>query len=225
MHAAILMHDAADEQLGFLAHRQPQIVVEIGEHGNRRRPGLQRTQVQPLPGEIDHQPVRLRVRQHPPHLLLQHRRFVQFVLGRYVDQLVVGNAAPQEERQARRQLQIADAITFCPDARFSGSASLRNTNSGSANIALQRALDAGIEIPVVAALLVKRHQRFGILRRHRTAERVPCQRIDDLLRARRLFGRIRRPAHKNLLHAGRFIGARRLERPQNLDLAHVRIRT
>ena len=55
--AAIFMHHASDKQLRFLAHGEAQIVVKIGKDRNRRRPVLQGSQIQPLTGEVDHQPV------------------------------------------------------------------------------------------------------------------------------------------------------------------------
>ena len=67
--------------------------------------------IQPLAGEVADQRLGARIGQHPPHLLLQHRRVVQLALrSARSQQLVVGNAAPQEERQPRRQLQVADAM-------------------------------------------------------------------------------------------------------------------
>ena len=48
--------------------------------------------------------------QHAPHLLLEHRRLLELAAARHVEQLVVRNAAPQKERQPRRQLEVADPI-------------------------------------------------------------------------------------------------------------------
>ena len=48
--------------------------------------------------------------QHAARLAFQDRGLVQLVLNRQVQQLVVGNAGPQEKRQARGQLRIADSI-------------------------------------------------------------------------------------------------------------------
>ena len=54
--------------------------------------------------------LRPRVGQHPPHLLLEHVGLAELARARDVEQLVVGDAAPQEERQPRRQLEVADAV-------------------------------------------------------------------------------------------------------------------
>ncbi len=50
------------------------------------------------------------VRQHPAHLLFEDGRLLQPALRRKRDELVVGNAAPEKERQPRRQLEVADAV-------------------------------------------------------------------------------------------------------------------
>ena len=48
---------------------------------------------------------------------LQHGRRVQRALRGHAQQLIVRDAAPQEERQPRRQLEIADAVDRCPARR------------------------------------------------------------------------------------------------------------
>ena len=68
-----------------------------------------------------------------------------------VQQLVVGDAAPQEERQPRRQLEIADAIRRAAARRRPGRCSTRNRNCGLTSTARQRHLDAGVEVRLRAA--------------------------------------------------------------------------
>ena len=48
--------------------------------------------------------------QHPPHLTVERRRPVQRAAGRRVEQLVVRNAAPEEERQPRGEVEVGHAI-------------------------------------------------------------------------------------------------------------------
>ena len=95
---------------GLLPHGLAQIVVEIGEDLRIGRRVLQISQEQPLLGEIVDQGVGALIGQHALHLLLQHGVLVQFSLRRQIQQLVVGRAAPQEERQARSQREIAELI-------------------------------------------------------------------------------------------------------------------
>ena len=100
--------------------------------------------VQPLAGEVVHERLRALVREHPLHLLLQHRRVAERLLHGKRQQLVVRNAAPQEERQPRRQIEIADAIRRIGRA-FGGWLSMRNRNFGLIRMLRMRHLDARFE--------------------------------------------------------------------------------
>ena len=73
-------------------------------------------------------------REHAPHLLLEHGRIAQRSAHRRVQQLVVRNAAPQEERQPRREVEIAEAIRRRRRRRPAGSRSMRNRKLGAARI-------------------------------------------------------------------------------------------
>ncbi len=109
-HVAIFLHHALEEQLGLALEGLPQVVVEIRERGFVRQHALHVAQEQPLLGEIIHQRFGFRIGQHAPHFAIQHRRIFQLALRRHVQQLIVGNAAPQEKRKPRRQIQIAHVI-------------------------------------------------------------------------------------------------------------------
>jgi hypothetical protein len=63
-----------------------------------------------LRGKVGHQRLRTRVGQHPPHLLFERCGISQRAVGRHIDQLVVRDAAPEEERQTGGQLEIADVV-------------------------------------------------------------------------------------------------------------------
>ena len=60
-HGAVFGQDALEEQLGFVLERLPEVVVEIREIVRVRQDVAHIAQLQPLPGEIAHQRVRLRV--------------------------------------------------------------------------------------------------------------------------------------------------------------------
>ena len=81
-----------------------------GSPRSGRIDALQVTQEEPLAGEVRDQRLRFRVRQHAPDLLLQDDGIFEFALRRHIQQFVVRDAAPEEERQARSQFEIADAI-------------------------------------------------------------------------------------------------------------------
>ena len=69
------------------------------------------------------------------HLLLQHGGVLQSASLRKLEQLIVGNAAPQEERQPRGQLEIADRVGLARRRARAGSCSTRNRKSGETSIA------------------------------------------------------------------------------------------
>ena len=82
--------------------------------GNSRMSGVHRVEVaqmQPLRREVGDQVARSRIREHPRDLPLEHGRLVEIASGRQVQQFVVRDAAPQKEREPRRQLEIADRDT------------------------------------------------------------------------------------------------------------------
>ena len=100
-HAAILADHRREEQLGFARHRLPQTLVEIGKQaivGVLDRDEV--AQVEPLPGEILDQCVGPRIGEHPLHLGLEDPGSLELPAARQIEQLIVGNAAPEEERQS-----------------------------------------------------------------------------------------------------------------------------
>ena len=95
--AAILAHDALEEELGLTTERLPEGVVKIGEDALHRDDGVEVAKEQPLTGKVANEGLRSWIRHHPADLTREHRRLAQLTLGRKVQQLIVGNAAPQEE--------------------------------------------------------------------------------------------------------------------------------
>ena len=75
------------------------------------------------------------------------------------DQLVVRDAAPQEERQPRGQLEIGDAIGLARRAPSAGSRSARTRNCGLASSRRSASSMPSSKVAVLAPLLVERHQR------------------------------------------------------------------
>ena len=72
--------------------------------------GLELAQEQPLPGDVVHQRLSARIGQHPARLLLEHRGIGEPAGAGQLQQLIVRNAAPEEEGKSRRQLEIADPV-------------------------------------------------------------------------------------------------------------------
>ena len=124
--AAILADDAVEQQLDFAPHRLTQRIVEVGIEQRQRADALQAAQVQPLAREVDRQRLGPRILQHAPDLLLEHGRILQPALAaRRVISSSSGLRAPEEERQPRREIEIADAIRPARLRRAAGSASMR----------------------------------------------------------------------------------------------------
>jgi hypothetical protein len=109
-HAAILAQDAVDEELCLAAKRLPEVFVEIREQAHVGSHRVEIPQMQPLRREVVHQRARAAVGEHATDLPLQDCRLAQPSGAGQIEQLIVGNAAPQEKGEARRQLEIADPI-------------------------------------------------------------------------------------------------------------------
>src|SRR5262249_27416002 len=108
--APILADDAVDEEFRFPPKGRSQVVVEIGEQTKVRRDGIQVARMQPLNGEVGRQIARPVVREQTSHLLFVNVGLSQLLSLSQVQQLVVGNAAPQKERQTRREVEVADRV-------------------------------------------------------------------------------------------------------------------
>src|SRR5262249_55565973 len=102
--------DAVENQFSLALERLAQIVVEVRIHEEVGIPVLQFPQVKPLPGEVCYQRLRSLILQHAADLLLQNGWIFQLALFRDGQNLVIGNAAPNEEGQPRCQFQIADSM-------------------------------------------------------------------------------------------------------------------
>src|SRR5262249_46229441 len=107
----VFPQDALEEELGFATEITPEIFPEIREQELVGRRTLQRPQLQPLTSEVVRQAFGPRVGQHPLNLMLEDAGLAKGALDSRVQQLLVGNAAPEEERQARRELQVAHLVS------------------------------------------------------------------------------------------------------------------
>src|SRR5262249_45921187 len=107
--------------------------------------------------KVGGQRLRFRVGEHTSDLLLEHSRRMKPPLRCLVYQLIVRNAAPQEERKPRGQFEITDAI-YGPGGgirriRFDVKHELRARQDP-----LQRNLNGLIEAPCPASRLKERKQ-------------------------------------------------------------------
>ena len=142
------------------------------------------------PVKFVHQRVGARIRDHAPHLRLEHARRAQPAGDRQVQQLVVRNAAPQEERQPARQLEIADPMRRADRRRLAGSCSERNRNDGLVRIRARPArMPASKSPPAVALLAVERQRRVDVRLHDRPPERAARHSGEDLRRRKALPAR------------------------------------
>ena len=151
-------------------------------------------QVQPLPGEVRDERFGSLVGQHALNLLLQHDRILQPAAFGEIEQLIVGNAAPQEKRQTRRELEVGDTVYVCfarlARRSFSGGGILFDAEQeirrdehrleGTLNPASKSAWQA-------SSLFIERKQRLNVGRSDRAPERAACERRENRLRARRFL--------------------------------------
>ena len=207
-HAAILADDAVEEQRGLALEGLTQIVVEVKEQFRAGPEPGHIADVKPLAGEVAHQRLRARVGEHPPHLLVEHDRIPERLLLRDVQQLVIRDAAPQEERQTRRQLEVGDAIRRI---RRDG---LRLTLEAEQKLradedAANRQFEARLKACLSRAIAVPGQRDLKIVVGNGPSIGAPRERRDDLPGAGGLVGGRRGLADEQPAAAGRIVDRRR----------------
>src|SRR5207247_5346097 len=219
---AVLADDAPGEELGFPVERLAQVVVEV-----RKRLGIRRhvphvPQEEPLPGEVVHERAGAVVGEEPAHLLLQHLRMPQLASDRDVEQFVVRNAAPDEEGQARGQLDVAEPI------RDGGRGLWRILFDSEQEVdrdqnPSKRRLDAALEAALSPSRVIEREKRLNLVVAQRPAVCTASEPLENARRAGLLFGRPLRRAHENPAPAWRVAGTSRRMRTSSVDVVDGRI--
>ena len=87
-----------------------QIVVEVRKQPAIRRDGVEIAQVEPLLGEVRDERLRARICEHATDFAVQKFRLPEIPARCGIEQRVIRDAAPEEERQTRGKLEVADAI-------------------------------------------------------------------------------------------------------------------
>ena len=178
-HAPVVVQHALEEQLGLSLERHAKRLAEVGKPILVGRQGPHVAEIQPLPGEVLNQRGGPAIGQHPPGLGLKHRRLVQGSRDGHVEELVVRNATPEEERQPRGQFEITDTIR-CPGCNilwiaFDAKQKLR-TRQQSPYPEFDTCLEPTVGLPLV----VEAEQHVEVALRHRPAIGTPRQRRQDL---------------------------------------------
>jgi len=141
---------------------------------------------------------------HSPDLLIQNRGSAQLSALGEVEQFVIGNAAPQEEREARRQLELADSIRLIARDvgrfRLDAEQELRRHDQPHDSL-----LDAAIEVPFPAPLAIERDQRLDVGIGHRPPKGTARECLENRSRAGDLF-RFNRTHRRNAAKAFRETG-------------------
>ncbi len=248
--AAAMAQHVADEELGLALERTAQRHVVIGEQEDVGVLGLDVAKIEPLRGEVRDHRLGARVGEHSVHLRAQHAGLVEPPVERRLEQLVVRDAAPKEEREPRRELDVADGhdadrrvvarrarrrpaavrarVRTARRAQRRRAGRARRCAGARRRLALdpiqelraheqtlERELDARVEAAVCAALLVEWHQILEVGVGNRAPIRAPRELSQDLARARRLLGRVRRTANEDSLAARRVAGPGRRVRSAN----------
>src|SRR5262249_5659740 len=100
--------DVAEQHFGLAAEAFADVVVEIRERQQVGRDfRLDVAQLQPLTGEVAHESVRTPVRDHALYLRPDNAGLTELTRRSEVEQALVRDAAPKEERQAGREIHIA----------------------------------------------------------------------------------------------------------------------
>ena len=144
---------------------------------------LEILQPQPLRREARRERVGARIGQHPLHLRLKHRRRVQRLGARRGQQTIVGNRAPQEEREPRGEFEIVYLIVGA-SRRGRGLLLEAEHEVRTGQHRLQAEPHAFFERVVTAvfrALIIELHQARLVIRGERTTIGPRAKAREDLL--------------------------------------------
>ena len=167
-HAAVFAQKSFEVQLGLAAKGLAEVVVELGKEPEVGREGFEIAQVQPLPGEVAGEVFGALVAEHPAHLFLQHPGLVKVATFRSGEQFVIGNAAPEKEREPRGQRQITEAIR-CSRCDTDGIAFDAEKEFRADEHRAQRGFDARLESVLGLGAAIELHRLLEIGAGHRTA--------------------------------------------------------
>ena len=194
-----------------------QLVGELGEQPLVGHDGLELVDVEPAQREARDERLGARIGEHALDLRFDDVGSPRSPAAASFKQLLVGPAAPEEERQARGELEVVERERLAGIAlgrRDRAIQEIRAREHGRHEV-----LDADVEAARRAAVLVERHQPLEVAGVHGPAERARRERPRDALGARPLVGGRCRRADEDLVAARRARQARRAERPFDSDAA------
>ena len=169
---------------------------------------------EPLRREARRQRLSARVGHHAPDLPLYLGGIRQIAVLRELQQLLVGRRAPEEERESRRQIDVADAIDIARP-HVGGALFHAEEEVRAGQHRLQSGANAALETSVRCAAIVERHETVDVVLPHWTPVRLCGHACDDLPSTRPSFIRRRRAAAENHPPRRSLGHARDLERAQD----------
>ncbi len=199
---AVVAQDLPEEHFGLAPHRRLQLLVEVGIEAHVGVDLVEILQPQPLPGETRAEHVRPGIGEHARDLLLELRRTRQAARFGHAHQLGIRARGPQEERQPRGEVDVAERVGLSGAVRERRLLEAEH-EARAGQDALEGHAHPFFEPAVGQASLVERHQRVDVALTGAAAERLRRQRGDDAVRAPRLLRRAGRLAHEDLGAAGR----------------------
>src|SRR5690606_26324599 len=208
---------ALEEELDLGLEGFSEPLVEEWKRVPIRLDGIEIVEIEPAQREIRDEAVRARIVEHPPDLSIEHVALAELAGLGEPKQLVVGPAAPEEEGEARRELDIAQREPgFGVGPRHDPAVE----EIGAREHGRDEVLDAFVEAAgPLAAGLEERHQAVDVVRLDRPAERSPREMRENALGTGAFFLERLRLADGNLVAARRARPALRLERPFDLEAA------
>ena len=217
--AAILADDAVEEELGFADERFGERAVPVRVEQPVGPDLVDVLQPQPLRRKSRRQRLRSRVGQHALDLPVVDRRIAQRAVAGGLEQFLIRQGRPEEERQARGEVEIGQTIELVGRRR-----GLLDTEheAGVREDPLDAEPDSLIEIAAVVARLRVEPEEVVEVVAHRTAVGLRREPPQDVGRAAALLGRGRRAAREDPLTARRLGHAGHVRRPGNRDLLQVR---
>ena len=107
-HAAVLVDQGGEEELGLPRHRLPELVVVLGVEARVGGGRAELVEPECLPREVADEALRPLVVEQAVHLCGEHGRVRQPPVARRAEQRGVRQAAPEEVRQARREREVVE---------------------------------------------------------------------------------------------------------------------
>src|SRR5262249_36168990 len=153
------------------AHGLPEIVVEIREQSRIGAHAGEVPEVQPLLCKIRYQRLGTWIRKHAVYLLFQHRAIAKPAANSEIQELIIGDATPQEERKPRCEFQIRNPIRRIP-CNISGSALDPEKEFRTDENCLQRQFDTALEASFNPTVFIEAERTLNIRIRHRLPVRT-----------------------------------------------------